>query len=630
MLTMLALYTLEFTSLLKRAGRWCVLVVLPLLLSTPLLADTRLEEATWSSGALNLQSADWGEGHIYALDGDWRLLPGQWLDPVDRSTEAWQNSQGVTVPGFWNQGETASIPTFGIATLARRIQVPAGIPVFLALSDVPSAYRLYLNGQLMETVGQPGHGPEDEIPQFRPVLVEATAPDGNLDIVLQISNFHYKQFGVRRSLQLTDASGYAWLREAPLLFDFFFCGVLMTMASLLIGRYLRQRNERTSLYLGLFSLMVGSRALLVGERVLYQIDWFAWSTLQKAEHILLYGSFAVFVAYLYELIDGGISRRFVQILSGISCILILLVLLLPVHLGTQTVVPFKWMAIAAVIYVVQVYWPLLRARGAGVFWFAASFVILLGSLVIDLINQNLQIQSRPIVHWGMILFVVCQSLFLNHVRVWRKQRLADSQSTPVNEPVVTTLFSELGVSRQKIEDLETQLLRLREDLVGVVAVGGRHAEPSPPEVRPIDAPRFAARTLDSRSQGPQKDETPPPESPPPETSLSVAANGLVTAEDSREALVELLRTSLGLWERYAGKSKVQLAEESRCWRVYVDGSTVKTRTFDKYLRLKDLPSKPRWRLVTRTAYFVLENAPLPGAETAALSRQISEIEKAFS
>lgn len=73
-----------------------------------------------------------------------------------------------------------------------------------------------------------------------------------------------------------------------------------------------------------------------------------------------------------------------------------------------------------------------------------------------------------------------------------------------------------------------------------------------------------------------------------------------------------------------------MAEESRCWRVYVDGSTVKTRTFDKYLRLKDLPSKPRWRLVTRTAYFVLENAPLPGAETAALSRQISEIEKAFS
>ncbi|MBK8970126.1 MAG: hypothetical protein IPM37_01690 [Hahellaceae bacterium] len=367
----------------------------------------------------------------------------------------------------------------------------------------------------------------------------------------------------------------------------------MTMASLLISRYLRQRNERTSLFLGLFSLMVGSRALLVGERILYQMDWFSWTSLQKAEHILLYGGFAAFVSYLYELMDGGISKRLVQVLCGIAGVLVIVVLLLPVHLGTQTVLPFKWLAIAAAVYVMRVYWPLLRARGAGVFWFSTSFAILLGSLLIDLINQNLQVQSRPVVHWGMILFVVCQSLFLNHVRMWRKQRLEENKNIQVSEPVVNTLFSELGVSRQKIEDLESQLVRLRQDLVGLPAVE---------QAAYIEPVSFVETSPLKRS----------------------------TPGDEREALVELLRNTLSLWERYASKSKVQLAEESRCWRVYVDGSTVKTRTFDKYLRLKDLPSKPRWRLVTRTAYFVLENAPLPASDMATLSRQIEEVEKAFS
>jgi hypothetical protein len=125
-----------------------------------------IEESTlWKAGELNLQSVHWGDAQIFALDGEWRLMPGQWLPP-DASAATWENSLQVTVPGFWNETSPDAVPTFGIATLARRIRVPANTPLFLALSDIPSAYRLYINGELRETVGQPGHSPEDEVPQF--------------------------------------------------------------------------------------------------------------------------------------------------------------------------------------------------------------------------------------------------------------------------------------------------------------------------------------------------------------------------------------------------------------------------------------------------------------------------------
>ena len=99
------------------------------------------------------------------------------------------------------------------------------------------------------------------------------------------------------------------------------------------------------------------------------------------------------VAYLLaELIDGGISRRFVQILSGISSSI--LILLSCCYLFIWAPRPSSlhgWLSPPSST--------LSRstrpcpARGGGVFWFAASFVILL-SLVIDLINhQNLQIQN---------------------------------------------------------------------------------------------------------------------------------------------------------------------------------------------------------------------------------------------
>jgi hypothetical protein len=569
-----------------------------------------------SAGELDLRGANWGQGKVHRLDGDWLLFPGRFMAPEDMAallTSArpeWDVSWvAAPVPGFWNE-TLPDFERFGVGTLALTVKVPAGVPLYLQLSDLPSAYRLFVNGRQMAQVGSPALMADAEVPMFRPRLIELGASDGQLVIVVQVSNFHYKQIGVRRSIQLTDASGYAHLREAPLLFDIFFCGVLVTIGVILLSRFSRWRNDRASLYLGLFSLMVGSRALLVGERILYQLDWFSWSGLQKAEHILLYGGLAAFGAYLYELLDGGMSRRFLQVLGVISLSLIAFTAFLPVYQGTLTVIPFKLLVAGVALYVLFSYWPLLKSRGAGVFWFVASFIVLLLALATDLISQNTQFQSRPVVHWGMVLFVVCQTLFLNHVRHWRRRRLRENGSgnnAPLPDPAgdtgplqgetdatVKTLFEELGASRRKIEDLEGRLLQLHENLVPSGAV-------------PVNT-------------------FPAPAVPVIAVQLPASLESLQGEDSARLALVALLRSALSLWERYGGKSKVQLAEESRCWRVYVDGSTVKTRTFDKYLTLKSLPGKPRWRLVTRTAWFVAENVALPEADRAQLEVMIKTVE----
>jgi len=80
--------------------------------------------------------------------------------------------------------------------------------------------------------------------------------------------------------------------------------------------------------------------------------------------------------------------------------------------------------------------------------------------------------------------------------------------------------------------------------------------------------------------------------------------------DIREITVALVRQCIQFWQNYTGKSKAELAEKSRLWRVYMDGSTAKTRTLDKYLSLQSLPKNPRWDTVSRTAAFILDECPL--------------------
>ena len=92
----------------------------------------------------------------------------------------------------------------------------------------------------------------------------------------------------------------------------------------------------------------------------------------------------------------------------------------------------------------------------------------------------------------------------------------------------------------------------------------------------------------------------------------------------RQQLVTLMRSALHTWEVTTQKSKIELAEESNIWAVSIDDGRLRTLTFDRYLRLEQLPKVPRWREVVRTAYFVLSN-PTIEPETRALLE--AELEK---
>jgi len=73
----------------------------------------------------------------------------------------------------------------------------------------------------------------------------------------------------------------------------------------------------------------------------------------------------------------------------------------------------------------------------------------------------------------------------------------------------------------------------------------------------------------------------------------------------REHVVKVMNLALTCWEYDLGKTKIDLAEESKIWPVYIDKSTPTTRTLDKYLNIDSCPKNPRSQRVIDTAEFVL-------------------------
>lgn len=79
----------------------------------------------------------------------------------------------------------------------------------------------------------------------------------------------------------------------------------------------------------------------------------------------------------------------------------------------------------------------------------------------------------------------------------------------------------------------------------------------------------------------------------------------------RELVVTLMRLSVECWEHATQTTLIELAENSGIWTTYTDQNSVRARAAERYLDIKRLPQKPRWRNVTRTANYVLGHCSLP-------------------
>jgi len=109
--------------------------------------------------------------------------------------------------------------------------------------------------------------------------------------------------------------------------------------------------------------------------------------------------------------------------------------------------------------------------------------------------------------------------------------------------------------------------------------------------------------------------------------LDAANDTLPDKEQFRWLIVQAMSMAVQNWENATGKNKVDLADQSKLWKSYLDGSTWKTRTLDKYLNVKSLPKKPRWRQVVRTIHFVLKQCQLSQENQDELKQFIDKIEK---
>lgn len=93
-----------------------------------------------------------------------------------------------------------------------------------------------------------------------------------------------------------------------------------------------------------------------------------------------------------------------------------------------------------------------------------------------------------------------------------------------------------------------------------------------------------------------------------------------------ERIVDLMNQTIHCWVESTGRTKADLAEESKIWRVYPDhNGWRRTQTLDKYLDIHTLPKSPRITQVLQTAYYVLKACRPPSARRDQLEAAVKRV-----
>lgn len=392
---------------------------------------------------LDLRSSAWGQGEDFKLDGLWHAYWGQFLTPEELK---YTDIEPILfpVPGVWsdqpnkknrytthqfnvdstissienstdthNNPDKKVLPALGFMTYHSRVLLPDTLDdVYLYIPDMPSAYKLFVNGKLVSKNGETGFFQNTEKPGFVPKVVKLTH-QGQLDIVIHVSNFHYREGGIWFSLRLTDQSGYFSMAQQPIISAVFFAGILIAIGLYNFSFFAFRSRELAALNFGLLCIVVGVRRLLIDERVLYLFDWFSWASLQRLEHLCFYLSLPLFMGYFTALYKKHIPNNTPKIIWILTSPFILISLLFTNRIYTELNVAFQVLVLISISFTLVMYIKVVREKGENVKVFGISLCLLMLTIVHDVMKSNGLVGTNiNIAHFGVLAFVIAQSIAL--------------------------------------------------------------------------------------------------------------------------------------------------------------------------------------------------------------------------
>ena len=427
--------------------------------------------------------------NVISLDGKWEFYWNQLLVPEDFGNVEDESTEYIEVPGSWNKYITndKELSGNGYATFRLYVKTEDAKRLGLKIPRIFTAYKLWINGELLASTGTVGTGKEAMSPQYLPQAAFFTSLRGENEIVIQVSNYHHRSGGILESIVLGSEKMILDMRYKKIAYEFLLFGCLMIMGLYHIILFSYRTKNTSPLYFGLFCLFLGIRTLVVGERMfIYLFPDFSWELAHKIQTMAFYLGLPTIVTFFMTVFPLSFHRKAVRIIQITGIAFGLLVLLTPARIFTVFNPGYQIFAFCVIVYLIIGFIRALFRKEKGIRLTIAGGMALVLTSLNDIIflsiwmNDNHTPLLRSIIKtgslssFGQLVFIFANSLILakrfsgslEHEEVITKQLKEINQDLDV---LVRKRTEDLEEAKRKIEDQKWELEKAN-DILQVISL----------------------------------------------------------------------------------------------------------------------------------------------------------------
>ncbi|WP_188462664.1 ATP-binding protein [Marivirga lumbricoides] len=344
--------------------------------------------------------------HPERLSNQWQMKFGELLSAEEMQAITDKNFQKV--PGFWNSDayDGEKLPGTGYATYYIKVLVDKDGPQLAINPSITStAYKLFINGIVFGEIGKVGVSKEEAEPNYIKKIYKLPENTEELDIVLHVSNFHYRKGGMGRAPIIGSYEALIDNRSKKIAVLFFLMGSIFFMGLYHVGISLFHRRDKLAIYFSLVCFLTILRSLSVDEYLLIEYLKFPWWLSTKVELVSFFLILGFTIQFIYHMFPSFIPKFFTT---------------LPYYLAVGASIVTAILPMLYSSYLVPVMQITTFLTGVGLLFFIAKeslkgdkevlialigFIFLFGVSAVEIMVHRLQLVGDLVFAFGIFIYL---------------------------------------------------------------------------------------------------------------------------------------------------------------------------------------------------------------------------------
>lgn len=406
------------------------------------------ENALIKEGFLDFIELQSKSDKAVALNGVWKFSPkGNEAQPIY-----------VQVPGKWNNyllnGE--KMGSYGQGTYSIKILLEPGEIYYLKTNNIYTAYKIYLNSQLIGQLGQVGQDKTQHQPEAKVKIISFRPLKADNELKIEVSNFSHNKGGIRENIIIGNLDSIKDLDKNRNSIYMLIIGFLLTTAFIYFSMGYYTGREKIFGYIALFLTGLAVRLLFTADLLITTLlPGLSWMVIIKGDYLSYYVSVIFFILFVFKYLEQEINF-WVKLILSFYLINSLIVIFSPPYIFSRILYFVNIVTLILALYILYliIVVTIREKQTRRGLLFGTIFLLL--SSIIEIVSTHLGSKIITSFTTGVIVFVTILIIEVNKnfsLKITSEREQIEILEDISNRDGLTGLFNHRYIC-QKAEEIQ--------------------------------------------------------------------------------------------------------------------------------------------------------------------------------